>query len=527
MARRLCGGFASRCHDGDDRGGRRHLADGARAIAAAQSSARRIEVERGPKAYEAKTWLATSMPILLVESFYLLLTYTDVLLLKHFRSPEEIAVYYAAAKTLALVAFVNFSVSAAVAHRFTEYHVSGDRERLSAFLRDSIRWTFWPSLAATALILLFGKPFLWLFGPEFRRRLSGHVRARRRPAGARRGRAGRAAPQHARRAECLRRRSTPPRSCINLVGCLLLIPPLRRPRRGDRHLSALGHRIDPAVLRHQAPARACTSSSGGGRAAYAKRLTRHRERRRPRLHAAPRRRLRTIDAARMPDALSVLPDAARELARTRSFATSNGARSRRCATIAPQWRALAANALEPNIFYEPAFALAAAPVFGRGAGAVLVWSDEPQQRLLGSVPGAVERRRYGAAFAAAGWLDASLRAASAFRWSTRQTPKLRSTPGFDFIAQGTSLPRIAVAAAVSATGRSVRRAGCARAHATRQGAGVAYDAARRALLCPRRRCATTIWSARSRRRSGGNCAARRKRLADQARRLPRPCRRSA
>ena len=124
-----------------------------------------IEVERGPKVYEVKTWLATSVPILLVESFYLMLTYTDILLLKHFRSPEEIAVYYAAAKTLALVAFVNFSVSAAVAHRFTEYHVSGDHDRLSAFLRDSIRWTFWPSLAATALILLLGKPFLWLFGP--------------------------------------------------------------------------------------------------------------------------------------------------------------------------------------------------------------------------------------------------------------------------------------------------------------------------------------------------------------------------
>ena len=130
-----------------------------------------IEVERGPKEYEVKTWLATSVPILLVESFYLMLTYTDVLLLKHFRSPEEIAVYYAAAKTLALVAFVNFAVSAAVAHRFTEYHMSGDRERLSVFLRDSIRWTFYPSLAATALILLLGKPFLWLFGPEF---LSGY-----------------------------------------------------------------------------------------------------------------------------------------------------------------------------------------------------------------------------------------------------------------------------------------------------------------------------------------------------------------
>jgi O-antigen/teichoic acid export membrane protein len=68
---------------------------------------------------------------------------------------------------LALVAFVNFSVSAAVAHRFTEYHVSGDRERLSTFLAESIRWTFWPSLVAMALILAVGRPFLWLFGKGF------------------------------------------------------------------------------------------------------------------------------------------------------------------------------------------------------------------------------------------------------------------------------------------------------------------------------------------------------------------------
>src|SRR4029450_3114507 len=29
------------------------------------------------------------------------------------------------------------------------------------------QWTFWPSLAATILLLAFGKPLLWLFGPQF------------------------------------------------------------------------------------------------------------------------------------------------------------------------------------------------------------------------------------------------------------------------------------------------------------------------------------------------------------------------
>ena len=65
------------------------------------------------------------------------------------------------------------------------------------------------------------------------------------------------------------------------------------------------------------------------------------------------------------------------------------------AAIAADWRALAARALEPNVFYEPSFALAAAPVFGRDAGAGLVWSAGAAPRLVGFFPARLERRRYG------------------------------------------------------------------------------------------------------------------------------------
>lgn len=127
----------------------------------------RREVAPGPREYAPRTWLATSFPIFMVEGFYLLLTNTDILVLQQFGAPDQVAVYYAATKTLALVAFVSFSVAAATAHRFTEYHVAGDRERLAAFVRQAVRWTFWPSLAATLVMLALGKPFLWLFGPRF------------------------------------------------------------------------------------------------------------------------------------------------------------------------------------------------------------------------------------------------------------------------------------------------------------------------------------------------------------------------
>jgi len=124
-------------------------------------------VAPGPRVYETKAWYAISLPILMVEGCYLLLTSTDVVVLQQFRGPDEVAVYYAAAKTLTLIAFVHFAVAAAVGHRFSEYHVAGNRERLEAILSDSIRWTFWASLAASVLILALGRPLLWLFGSQF------------------------------------------------------------------------------------------------------------------------------------------------------------------------------------------------------------------------------------------------------------------------------------------------------------------------------------------------------------------------
>jgi len=127
----------------------------------------RATIEPGRKTYDFRGWLAVSLPILMVEGFYLLLSYTDVLLLQQFRSSEEVGIYFAVVKTLALVSFIHYAMAATTAHRFAEYHALGDRARLSAYVAQAIQWTFWPSLAATLALLAFGKPLLWLFGAQF------------------------------------------------------------------------------------------------------------------------------------------------------------------------------------------------------------------------------------------------------------------------------------------------------------------------------------------------------------------------
>ncbi|MCC0006786.1 MAG: lipopolysaccharide biosynthesis protein, partial [Hyphomicrobiaceae bacterium] len=124
-------------------------------------------MEQGPHTYDFGFWLKTSAPLLLIVAADLMLQNTDVLVISQFLSPMEVGIYFAAAKTMALIMFVHYAVGSAVANRFAALNARGDREGLKAFVRDAVNWTFWPSLLCAAIILALGKPLLWLFGPQF------------------------------------------------------------------------------------------------------------------------------------------------------------------------------------------------------------------------------------------------------------------------------------------------------------------------------------------------------------------------
>ena len=67
------------------------------------------------------------------------------------------------------------------------------------------------------------------------------------------------------------------------------------------------------------------------------------------------------------------------------------------AELTEPWRCLAATAIERNVFYEPAFAMAAvAPntALGGDVETILVWSVDTPRRLVGLFPFRIERRRY-------------------------------------------------------------------------------------------------------------------------------------
>ncbi|MEQ1952113.1 lipopolysaccharide biosynthesis protein [Mesorhizobium sp. CN2-181] len=120
----------------------------------------------GPRNIRLKAWLAVSLPIFLVESFFYLLTNADVLMVGMYMQPDDVAIYFATVKTLALVHFVYFAVKAGAAQRYAQFTHS-DREKLAVFARETVTWTFWPSVLMAVVVLVLGEPMLSLFGPGF------------------------------------------------------------------------------------------------------------------------------------------------------------------------------------------------------------------------------------------------------------------------------------------------------------------------------------------------------------------------
>lgn len=127
----------------------------------------RHRFQKGHREWEIKQWVTVAIPIFLIEGFYYLLTNADVIIVGFFLSPERVAVYFAAAKTMALVHFIYFAVKAGASPRISALYASGDMEGLDRFVKQTARWTFYPTIAMGAFVLVFGHLILSMFGESF------------------------------------------------------------------------------------------------------------------------------------------------------------------------------------------------------------------------------------------------------------------------------------------------------------------------------------------------------------------------
>ena len=128
-------------------------------------------ISDGPAAptagFDVKTWLAVAMPLVLMEGMLSLMGHVDVLAVGALRGPEDVALYYAATRIVALVAFVPYAVIAIIGPRFSHCNALDDEAGLRTAADQALTLSLWPSLILSVGIIAAGPWLLYAFGAEF------------------------------------------------------------------------------------------------------------------------------------------------------------------------------------------------------------------------------------------------------------------------------------------------------------------------------------------------------------------------
>lgn len=114
-----------------------------------------------------RVWFKASLPLMLVSGVEDLLIYTDVLLLGALLGPEDVSVYFAAARAMALANFVYYAFYFVSARGFSVANALADKAKLQETVWATTRATFWFTALAVAATLIAGPWLLMAFGPAF------------------------------------------------------------------------------------------------------------------------------------------------------------------------------------------------------------------------------------------------------------------------------------------------------------------------------------------------------------------------
>ena len=316
----------------------------------------RARIPAGPRESEVRRWSDAAWPLLAVAGFTLLLNATDIIVLKLFVEPEDIAIYFAATKIVAIASFVAYGVSNTSAHRFAEHVATGDRHALAQLAAQTVRWTFWPTVAVALCLAVLAPFLLALFGPQF---AAGApvvtILALGLVAGATVGPADRALAMadHGRLAAGIYGAAF----LVNLGLALLLIPKMGL--TGAALATALAMATRAALLR-----------------------------------VAARRRLGLEMFVGLPQGRGAVAPAHGPGIGDTSVAVLD---PRELAAIEPAWRSLAERALEPNVFFGPEMARAGLAHLPEGTEArvLVAWRGVGEaRRLVGLLPVVRPRGRH-------------------------------------------------------------------------------------------------------------------------------------
>ena len=116
---------------------------------------------------EIPLWLNVSFHMLLIGSYTIIMSRTDMLILGLFRPARDVGIYSAAAGTATAASLTLVAANAKAAPMMSAMFASGDRSGLERLVHTVTLWSFWPALGTALVMWLGGDRILALFGAEF------------------------------------------------------------------------------------------------------------------------------------------------------------------------------------------------------------------------------------------------------------------------------------------------------------------------------------------------------------------------
>ncbi|WP_456399955.1 flippase [Persephonella sp.] len=113
--------------------------------------------------------LSVSFPMLMSSSLFMIMSWTDTIMLGMWRTEEEVGIYNVAVRLSMITSFTLMAINSIAAPKFAEFWGKKDLEGLKRIAQQSTKLIFWTSAPILVLYIIFPEWFMGLFGEEFKK----------------------------------------------------------------------------------------------------------------------------------------------------------------------------------------------------------------------------------------------------------------------------------------------------------------------------------------------------------------------
>jgi O-antigen/teichoic acid export membrane protein len=125
------------------------------------------QIKEAKPEYNRRFWFQEALPMLLINSMYLINNETDTLMLGVLSSSTAVGIYSIANRGASLMNFILSVFNVSIAPTIASLYAAGDKQRLQKLVKQSANLVFLSSLPIALLLIIFSKWFLGMFGAEF------------------------------------------------------------------------------------------------------------------------------------------------------------------------------------------------------------------------------------------------------------------------------------------------------------------------------------------------------------------------